>query len=713
MQSAYGTGSASDAVRAYCEARLRSAVANGTITWEDFERRLDATYSVDTLAELDELVRSLPDLPDIPAKAISPRRKNGVGAAVIAATLCGAMLLVFLVVHSSPKSPSVSVPTTASEARSARRGPTRARPPTVPTSAAKGAGLPGARAKATGWRVGWAYQALPKGFTVISGGSSDNPISCTPGTTFCVAVVSAPTATMNGFVPLGDVVTTDGRTWTGYRGIPSVFAVVNGISCPTTSTCMIVGDGQPRDGPEIAVSDDGGKSWALLAPPPLSSVWLFNSVDCVSASTCWVAGANSANPETPLVMESTDGGQRWAVFSNLPALEQAVLADISCASTTTCVAVGTTTDADPEPAAAVVLRTDDAGQHWSAPTSTVLRSSNGLSGVSCPDTAHCFAVGGVQGGGSIVLRTSDGGATWAGHALSADNGWLNSVDCPTPADCWAVGTATTLALVGTANAGALWTDVPDDHTTTSGGTVSCPTVDRCWATQENGLWATSNDGDLEQAVVAVLTPRGVSVPLVNAGPGKVDILVENTGHSSVDLEVRAASGKLVSSATVPRGGSELTLVLRPGAYWIVVPGPGSARFVVPRSLPKAATTPAPLTTPVYNGTADYDRSDNEPVHQRRCRDDEDLPSQCRHHDHQRCAPGVHRHSDQPVLWRRGVGPALWRSHRRHRAGELQPVWHVVPGAMAVVRPERRYLFRCQWLARRRTDGRGHRPGRGR
>ena len=125
VQSAYGTGSASDAVRAYCEARLRSAVANGTITWEDFERRLDATYSVDTLAELDELVRSLPDLPDIPAKAISPRRKNGVGAAVIAATLCGAMLLVFLVVHSSPKSPSVSVPTTASEARSARRGPTR------------------------------------------------------------------------------------------------------------------------------------------------------------------------------------------------------------------------------------------------------------------------------------------------------------------------------------------------------------------------------------------------------------------------------------------------------------------------------------------------------------------------------------------------------------------------------------------------------------
>ena len=232
VQSAYGTGSASDAVRAYCEARLRSAVANGTITWEDFERRLDATYSVDTLAELDELVRSLPDLPDIPAKAISPRRKNGVGAAVIAATLCGAMLLVFLVVHSSPKSPSVSVPTTASEARSARRGPTRRRPPTVPTSAAKGAGLPGARAKATGWRVGWAYQALPKGFTVISGGSSDNPISCTPGTTFCVAVVSAPTATMNGFVPLGDVVTTDGRTWTGYRGIPSVFAVVNGILLP-------------------------------------------------------------------------------------------------------------------------------------------------------------------------------------------------------------------------------------------------------------------------------------------------------------------------------------------------------------------------------------------------------------------------------------------------------------------------------------------------
>ena len=68
-------------VRAYCEARLRSAVANGTITWEDFERRLDATYSVDTLAELDELVRSLPRPPGHPSEGDKPtaqeRRRSG------------------------------------------------------------------------------------------------------------------------------------------------------------------------------------------------------------------------------------------------------------------------------------------------------------------------------------------------------------------------------------------------------------------------------------------------------------------------------------------------------------------------------------------------------------------------------------------------------------------------------------------------------------
>jgi hypothetical protein len=53
VQSLYGDDAPSDTVRAFCEERLRSAVANGTISWEDFERRLDATYTVDTLAELD------------------------------------------------------------------------------------------------------------------------------------------------------------------------------------------------------------------------------------------------------------------------------------------------------------------------------------------------------------------------------------------------------------------------------------------------------------------------------------------------------------------------------------------------------------------------------------------------------------------------------------------------------------------------------------
>ena len=43
---------------------------------EDFERRLDTTYTVDTLAELDELVRSLPEPIDLPTKSVAPLRRD-------------------------------------------------------------------------------------------------------------------------------------------------------------------------------------------------------------------------------------------------------------------------------------------------------------------------------------------------------------------------------------------------------------------------------------------------------------------------------------------------------------------------------------------------------------------------------------------------------------------------------------------------------------
>ncbi len=573
MQSLYGDGAPSDTVRAFCEERLRSAVANGTISWEDFERRLDATYTVDTLAELDELVRSLPEPIDLPAKTVTSRHRIRVGAAVMAVALCAAMILIAFIVRSpSPRTSSPSVHSTAST-----------------THATTGDGP-----------VGWAYQHLPQGYTVISGGSSDDPMSCTRGTTFCVAVVSTTTATVTGLVPLADVVTTGGKTWRGYRGIPAAFAVAEGISCPTASACMMVGQGQADDGPEIAVSDDGGQSWSLVAPPVLSSTWLLNAVDCVSASVCWVAGTEGSDPEIPLVMESTDWGQRWTVFSNLPDPDDSALSAISCNSTTTCVAVGNTTATSPQatsPQAAVVVRTSDAGQTWTAPSSPVLENSGALMSVSCPDAAHCFAVGSVQNGGALVLGSSDGGQTWVSRALSIDNGWLNSIDCPTRDNCWAAGTATTLALVGTANAGAAWAAFPDNHTSTSGGTVSCPTVDRCWVTQENGLWATTNDGDLEQAVIADLRSKSVTVPLVNAGPGRVNLIVENyIGDGSARLDVRAASGRLVKNAVVPHGFSQLTVALRPGAYRIVANGSSAGSFVLPTSAPQAGEALAPRTT---------------------------------------------------------------------------------------------------------------------
>ena len=102
---------------------------------------------------------------------------------------------------------------------------------------------------------------------------------------------------------------------------------------------------------------------------------------------------------------------------------------VSCAtsispSSATCVAVG-----DDGGQVASIIVTNDGGSTWSRSSPPVGVST--LSTVSCPSASVCYA-----GGGSGIMKSPDGGATWSVQ----DSGFpTESISCFTIDECTAVG----------------------------------------------------------------------------------------------------------------------------------------------------------------------------------------------------------------------------------------------------------------------------------
>jgi hypothetical protein len=351
----------------------------------------------------------------------------------------------------------------------------------------------------------WTEQTLPANYST-SGGVPNVPVSCVPGTQFCLAVVDDSANLIEGiYIGQAVMVTTDaGQTWTGYASLPSTIRVT-AVSCPSASTCWASGTSWLAGTPEIAVTGDGGQVWNDVTPPSWSTAtWWPNAIDCTSPAACWLVGENGAGGlQSPAAAMTSDGGATWTTFSNLPAIVQYdpngtyELDGISCLSADSCVAVGGLDEGDGK---AVVISTADDGTTWTLSTSKKLSHLQELFGVSCLPAARgkttCFAAGAALGAaGPVTLLSRDDGTTWGQRRRFDTTGWFNSISCATTANCWAAGAGTTVALAGTAAGGKSWTTVTSD-TSNELGSVSCLNVDVCVATTDNRLWVTDDDGGL-------------------------------------------------------------------------------------------------------------------------------------------------------------------------------------------------------------------------
>lgn len=352
----------------------------------------------------------------------------------------------------------------------------------------------------------WTAVALPTGY-LMNSQTGAAPVSCVRHAQFCM-VMTTDSADVNplnhNLVADAVLVTTDGgQNWTGYNSLPTAFYKAISISCWSPSVCGVAGEDIHGE-PQVTFTSDGGQTWTDPTPASWANAsWIATSIDCISASTCWLTGLNGpfGNVVDPILLKTSNLGASWQNHSNLPGSHTSnptksySLQDISCTSATSCVAVG----GPNQPGTGSVLTTRNGGRTW---TRFPAAGIDLFVSVSCaPGTLvampTCFATATKNGVDSVILTSRTGGRSWTVVQDFGAQDPFASITCTSASRCWAGGNGNqNEALDGTADGGQSWSLVTASQAPTDPGAVSCLSVSVCVATTDDGLWVTVDDGGL-------------------------------------------------------------------------------------------------------------------------------------------------------------------------------------------------------------------------
>lgn len=261
-------------------------------------------------------------------------------------------------------------------------------------------------------------------------------------------------------------------------------SVIYGVSCPSTSFCVGVGTGAtPPEGlgsAGVIVSSrhprGPASAWKVtLFPRNPRFTPQIRDVSCPTARLC-VAVANKG---TVLVSTKPTGGRSAWKVTRLPA---GSLRKVSCSSAGFCVIAGYY-------GKFFVTRHPTGGAGAWAPVQ--LDPSLGPTGISCPSTALCVAVG----NSSIFAsdRPADPGVPWSADAefeILAEPS--KGADCPSRALCVVGGRSGVFASTDPATPGS-WTLTPLPSAQTSTTAVGCASPEACLAATEFGYVFSSHD----------------------------------------------------------------------------------------------------------------------------------------------------------------------------------------------------------------------------
>jgi photosystem II stability/assembly factor-like uncharacterized protein len=297
--------------------------------------------------------------------------------------------------------------------------------------------------------VHWASTPVLDGVEVLSA------LACSSSST-CIAVGSnivvkpgrsgAPSTSVTRGVALR---TPDrGHTWLVVPGLPKGVGRLSGVSCPTASDCMAVGQ-SPDGGAGVAlVSSSAGRRWRSVSLP--KGQLGLGLVTCTSRRACTAEGSKQAISGAPTsgerlsIITTVDGGSTWRQSSppkwNYTVLGFPNFKGMACPTSTRCLMVGDETPGDGTPSGKIST-SGDRGRTWTA--ATLPPGTTALNAISCATPADCVVVGGGIGPRGetllVLLTTTDGGHTWITRSVPSPVLGFSSVSCATADACMAAG----------------------------------------------------------------------------------------------------------------------------------------------------------------------------------------------------------------------------------------------------------------------------------
>ena len=321
---------------------------------------------------------------------------------------------------------------------------------------------------------GTAWKIVPSpagGVTAtVSGISCPLPSQCT------AAGVGYPTY-LGAQVGQGDADTLaegwNGTAWTTQQ-TPNptglIFTSLSAVSCATRTSCAVAGYYR-WNGSQRAVSETwNGTGWAIRPVPLPASTdnSQLTAVACPSPGYCVAVGDYESMTPGEWTMSEIWNGSRWTMKA-MPVPTNASttqLSGIFCLSDTSCVAVGWD-DGGPGGVGQTLVETWN-GTAWKiqpSPNPPAAAEGSSLSAVSCASAGSCGAVGTYLTGSSPYLSFAEywDGSKWTVQTTPNASGtdtYLSGVSCPASGTCTAVGyTGTNETLVENLKAGT-WTITP-------------------------------------------------------------------------------------------------------------------------------------------------------------------------------------------------------------------------------------------------------------
>lgn len=360
----------------------------------------------------------------------------------------------------------------------------------------------GTRERKGTWRL--ADQALTGTWEQDTSGPPPGSLEC-PSPSACYVMAGRYVSSLAGAPMLSESLYMSddlGKSWMEFP-MPAGFASTSPLSCASPTECFA---GGTYEGSAVLLStDDGGHSF-LLAPLP-SSVGKIYELSCTSSGFCGALAANSANTNEALIDATfLSTSDRGATFSDRPIVSGDSMQLVSCSSSTQCLVVGNDDQYMNDWTAGVVAVTSDGGSTWQLGSLPAGFGVSYLSQLSCSDAQHCSLVGNIASAtDNGIATTTNGGMTWTIEPLPASVPLptFTGLSCPSDTECWAAGSDAvpqkignvmnegSSVLLGTTDGGASWSPVSFTVPTGSPnylgqeylgiGPISCPSSNVCMA----------------------------------------------------------------------------------------------------------------------------------------------------------------------------------------------------------------------------------------